>query len=128
MWSIIRCSNLQRVVAVLLKVYLVSAVKEYFVFFSFFSTIDLGTCSTGHLDFNFEIGPLQVAYKAVMQSVTSADKAGYESLLMLYGETDVSQERTRILSKKIPYFVFLPYSPPISYFLYIFDDDAHATN
>jgi hypothetical protein len=43
---------------------------------------------------------LQVAYKAVMQSVTSSDKAGYEALLKIYRETDVSQERTRVLSKK----------------------------
>jgi len=34
-----------------------------------------------------------------MQSVTTTDKAGYESLLMVYRETDVSQERTRVLSK-----------------------------
>jgi puromycin-sensitive aminopeptidase len=40
----------------------------------------------------------KVAYKAVMQSVTTTDKAGYESLLKIYRETDVSQERTRVLS------------------------------
>jgi puromycin-sensitive aminopeptidase len=40
----------------------------------------------------------KVAYKAVMQSVTTADRAGYESLLKIYRETDVSQERTRVLS------------------------------
>ncbi|KAG0607531.1 hypothetical protein M758_8G035700 [Ceratodon purpureus] len=40
----------------------------------------------------------KVAYKAVMQSVTSSDKAGYEALLKIYRETDVSQERTRVLS------------------------------
>lgn len=34
-----------------------------------------------------------------MQSVTSSDKAGYEALLKIYRETDVSQERTRVLSK-----------------------------
>lgn len=34
-----------------------------------------------------------------MQSVTTADRAGYESLLKIYRETDVSQERTRVLSK-----------------------------
>lgn len=45
---------------------------------------------------------LQVAYKAVMQSVTTADRAGYESLLKTYRETDVSQERTRVLSKNSP--------------------------
>uniref|UniRef100_A0A7I4BPT3 Aminopeptidase n=1 Tax=Physcomitrium patens TaxID=3218 RepID=A0A7I4BPT3_PHYPA len=40
----------------------------------------------------------KVAYTAVMQSVKSSDKTGYESLLKIYRETDVSQERTRVLS------------------------------
>lgn len=41
----------------------------------------------------------QVAYKAVMQGVRSSDKTGYQSLLKIYRETDVSQERIRVLSE-----------------------------
>ena len=71
------------------------------------------------------VGYLQVAYKAVMQSVTSADKAGYEALLKIYRETDVSQERTRVLSKitfLVPLFVksyslCLKYEFNITFFL-----------
>lgn len=37
------------------------------------------------------------AYRAVMKKATSSDKFGYESLLKLYRESDVSQEKTRIL-------------------------------
>lgn len=48
--------------------------------------------------FNSETVLVQVAYTAVMQSVKSSDKTGYESLLKIYRETDVSQERTRVLS------------------------------
>ncbi|XP_059454325.1 aminopeptidase M1-like [Corylus avellana] len=40
----------------------------------------------------------KAAYVAVMQRVTSLNKLGYESLLRVYRETDLSQEKTRILS------------------------------
>ncbi|MBA0577264.1 hypothetical protein Golob_027799 [Gossypium lobatum] len=39
----------------------------------------------------------KAAYVAVMQKVTSSNKAGLESLLKVYRETDLSQEKTRIL-------------------------------
>lgn len=41
---------------------------------------------------------LQAAYVAVMQKVSESDRSGYESLLRVYRETDLSQEKTRILS------------------------------
>ncbi|ONK80890.1 uncharacterized protein A4U43_C01F22890 [Asparagus officinalis] len=40
----------------------------------------------------------KAAYVAVMQAVNSMDKSGYENLLKVYRETDLSQEKTRILS------------------------------
>ncbi|XP_024545712.1 aminopeptidase M1 isoform X1 [Selaginella moellendorffii] len=40
----------------------------------------------------------KAAYSAVMRSVTAADKSGYDALLQIYRETDLGQERTRILS------------------------------
>ncbi|XP_042408364.1 aminopeptidase M1-like [Zingiber officinale] len=40
----------------------------------------------------------KAAYVAVMQTVDSSNKKGYESLLRVYRETDLSQEKTRILS------------------------------
>ncbi|PPR91700.1 hypothetical protein GOBAR_AA28977 [Gossypium barbadense] len=39
----------------------------------------------------------KAAYVAVMQKVTSSNKAGLESLLKVYRETDISQEKIRIL-------------------------------
>ncbi|KAL5786402.1 hypothetical protein ACOSQ2_008794 [Xanthoceras sorbifolium] len=39
----------------------------------------------------------KAAYVAVMQKVSQSDKSGYESLLRIYRETDLSQEKTRIL-------------------------------
>ncbi|XVE70868.1 hypothetical protein DITRI_Ditri10aG0105300 [Diplodiscus trichospermus] len=39
----------------------------------------------------------KAAYVAVMQKVNSSNKAGFESLLRVYRETDLSQEKTRIL-------------------------------
>ncbi|KAE8687604.1 Aminopeptidase M1 [Hibiscus syriacus] len=39
----------------------------------------------------------KAAYVAVMQSVTSSNRAGFESLLRVYRETDLSQEKIRIL-------------------------------
>ncbi|KAK2644944.1 hypothetical protein Ddye_020139 [Dipteronia dyeriana] len=39
----------------------------------------------------------RAAYVAVMQKVSQSDKSGYESLLRIYRETDLSQEKTRIL-------------------------------
>ncbi|URE48053.1 Puromycin-sensitive [Musa troglodytarum] len=40
----------------------------------------------------------KAAYVAVMQTVNSSNKLGYESLLRVYRETDLSQEKGRILS------------------------------
>ncbi|XWS70218.1 hypothetical protein CRYUN_Cryun03dG0029700 [Craigia yunnanensis] len=39
----------------------------------------------------------KAAYVAVMQKVSSSNKAGFESLLSVYRETDLSQEKTRVL-------------------------------
>ncbi|RVW52472.1 Aminopeptidase M1 [Vitis vinifera] len=39
----------------------------------------------------------KAAYVAVMQNVTTSNRSGYESLLRVYRETDLSQEKTRIL-------------------------------
>ncbi|KAG6551916.1 hypothetical protein Mapa_006533 [Marchantia paleacea] len=36
-------------------------------------------------------------YKAVMQGVKSSERSGYDDLLNLYGESDLSQEKNRIL-------------------------------
>lgn len=41
---------------------------------------------------------VQAAYAAVMHTVTCTNKSGYENLLKIYRETDLSQEKTRILS------------------------------
>ncbi|XP_031371428.1 aminopeptidase M1-like isoform X2 [Punica granatum] len=40
----------------------------------------------------------KAAYVAVMQAVNSSNRSGYDSLLRVYRETDLSQEKTRILS------------------------------
>ncbi|XP_050263568.1 aminopeptidase M1-like [Quercus robur] len=40
----------------------------------------------------------KAAYVAVMRRVSSSNKFGFESLLRVYRETDLSQEKTRILS------------------------------
>ncbi|CAA0838041.1 Aminopeptidase M1 [Striga hermonthica] len=39
----------------------------------------------------------RAVYVAVMQNVSTTDRFGYESLLRIYRETDLSQEKTRIL-------------------------------
>lgn len=39
----------------------------------------------------------QAVYVAVMKNVTSSDRSGFDSLLRVYRETDLSQEKTRIL-------------------------------
>ncbi|XP_050364459.1 aminopeptidase M1-like [Argentina anserina] len=39
----------------------------------------------------------RAAYVAVMQRVTKSNRSGFESLLKVYRETDLSQEKTRIL-------------------------------
>eukprot|EP00253_Pinus_taeda_P017463 PITA_17463 len=39
----------------------------------------------------------KAAYIAVMQNVTTSNKSGYESLLRIFRETDLSQEKERIL-------------------------------
>ncbi|GAB2223006.1 hypothetical protein Droror1_Dr00017140 [Drosera rotundifolia] len=40
----------------------------------------------------------KASYVAVMRRVTKSNRAGYEDLLRVYRETDLSQEKTRILS------------------------------
>ncbi|KAE8100062.1 hypothetical protein FH972_017991 [Carpinus fangiana] len=40
----------------------------------------------------------KAAYVAVMQRVTSSNRLGYESLLRVYRETDLSQEKIRVLT------------------------------
>ncbi|KAL0013197.1 hypothetical protein SO802_000266 [Lithocarpus litseifolius] len=40
----------------------------------------------------------KAAYVAVMRKVSTSNKFGYESLLRVYRETDLSQEKTRVLS------------------------------
>ena len=40
---------------------------------------------------------LQAAYKGVMQRVTASNRSDYESLIGLYRESDLSEEKTRIL-------------------------------
>ncbi|CAK9317339.1 unnamed protein product [Citrullus colocynthis] len=40
----------------------------------------------------------KAAYVAVMQTVNASNRSGYESLLRIYRETDLSQEKTRVLS------------------------------
>lgn len=39
----------------------------------------------------------KAAYVALMQTVNKSNRAGYESLLKIYKETDLSQEKVRIL-------------------------------
>lgn len=48
----------------------------------------------------------QAAYVAVMQTVNASNRTGYESLLRIYRETDLSQEKTRILSNHTSFFIF----------------------
>lgn len=44
----------------------------------------------------------QAAYVAVMQTANSSNKSGFESLLRVYRESDLSQEKVRILSMLRP--------------------------
>lgn len=43
----------------------------------------------------------QAAYVAVMQGASKSNRSGYESLLKVYRETDLSQEKTRILGNEM---------------------------
>lgn len=43
------------------------------------------------------VGPLQAAYLAAMQRTSAVNRSGYESLLRIYRESDLSQEKARIL-------------------------------
>ncbi|KAI5385389.1 AP-1 complex subunit mu-1-like [Lathyrus oleraceus] len=43
----------------------------------------------------------RAVYVAVMKRATKSNRSGYESLLKLYRETDLSQEKTRILGNEI---------------------------
>jgi hypothetical protein len=40
---------------------------------------------------------IQAAFKAVMRKTTSSDRTGYDSLLQVYKDTNLSQEKSRIL-------------------------------
>ncbi|GLT85576.1 hypothetical protein SLE2022_037630 [Rubroshorea leprosula] len=40
----------------------------------------------------------KAAYVAIMQEVSTSNRSGFESLLRVYRETDLSQEKTRVLS------------------------------
>ncbi|KAL6212263.1 hypothetical protein ACLB2K_017484 [Fragaria x ananassa] len=44
---------------------------------------------------------LQAAYVAVMQRVTQSNRAGYDSLLRVYRESDQSEERNRVLGSLV---------------------------
>jgi puromycin-sensitive aminopeptidase len=44
---------------------------------------------------------LQAAYVGVMQRVSTSNRLDYESLLRVYRETDLSQEKERILGNNI---------------------------
>ena len=50
---------------------------------------------------------LQAAYVAVMRRVSSSNRFGFESLLRVYRETDLNQEKTRVLSNNISLFEML---------------------
>jgi hypothetical protein len=53
----------------------------------------------------------QAAYVAVMQTTNSSSKSGFESLLRVYRESDLSQEKVRILSMlDLKYMIFLIWS------------------
>ncbi|KAJ8442825.1 hypothetical protein Cgig2_016291 [Carnegiea gigantea] len=43
----------------------------------------------------------KAAYVALMRRVSTSDKLGYEALLRVYGETDLSQEKERVLDPNI---------------------------
>ena len=43
----------------------------------------------------------QAAYVAVMQRASKSNRSGYESLLKVYKEADLSQEKTRILGNEM---------------------------
>jgi puromycin-sensitive aminopeptidase len=44
-----------------------------------------------------------------MQTVNKSNKTGYESLLRVYRETDLSQEKVRVLGKSM-FFFLLPFN------------------
>ncbi|KAH9616430.1 hypothetical protein KSS87_016451 [Heliosperma pusillum] len=45
----------------------------------------------------------KAAYTAVMQKVNESNKSGYEAVLKVYRETDLSQEKVRIIGKSSPH-------------------------
>ena len=49
---------------------------------------------------------LQAAYVAVMRRVSSSNRFGFENLLRVYRETDLRQEKTRVLSNNISLFEY----------------------
>ncbi|AQK70568.1 Aminopeptidase M1 [Zea mays] len=51
----------------------------------------------------------KAAYVALMQTVSKSNKTGYESLLRIYRETDLSQEKVRVLGKSM-FFFLLPFN------------------
>lgn len=40
---------------------------------------------------------MQAAFKAIMRKTTASDRRGYDSLLQVYRDTNLSQEKSRIL-------------------------------
>ena len=46
---------------------------------------------------------LQAAYVAVMQRTSALERSGYESLLRVYRESDLSQEKMRVLGNQLNY-------------------------
>ena len=49
---------------------------------------------------------MQAAYVGVMQRVSASNRSDYESLLRVYRESDLSQEKTRVLSNSKFRFIF----------------------
>jgi len=45
----------------------------------------------------FVLKTMQASYTAVMQKASASNKSGYEALLKVYRETDLSQEKGRII-------------------------------
>lgn len=56
---------------------------------------------------------LQAAYVAVMQRVTQSNRAGYDSLLRVYRESDQSEERNRVLGN-IDFVYYFPHVEHLS--------------
>lgn len=49
---------------------------------------------------------MQATYTAVMQKVNASNRSAFEALLKVYRETDLSQEKGRIIGNNITYMSF----------------------